>query len=160
MNSFQECPVAQTELFDKSVDSQQAVALALADDLVIAAPLPFTWMGNNSGAHHVEINIAQAIPEVIAALDHGAMETLSPEGTAAMFTEVIVSCKLALRLLHEAAEVARAVAHAKEVDVIAGDAIVKESNPMLEHSISEARAVFDSVQSAAKKELAVVAALG
>jgi hypothetical protein len=62
-------------------------------------------------------------------------------------------------LLHETAEVAEAIAHAKEVDMIAGDTKVKEGNPMLENSIPQARKVFDSVESAAQQEITVMAAM-
>jgi hypothetical protein len=96
---------------------------------------------------------------MIAVINHGAMESFSPEGAAAVLAEVIVLSKLALQLLHETAEVPETVAHPKEVNMVAGDTEVKESNPVFADSSPQAGAVFDSVESVAQKELAVVAAV-
>ena len=87
------------------------------------------------------------------------MEAISSKGTAAVLAEVIVLGKLSLQLLHEAAEVPETVAHAEKVDMITGDTIGKERNPVLANGIPQACAVFDSVEPAAQKELAVVAAV-
>jgi len=68
-------------------------------------------MAYDPGAHHVEVNVAQAIPQIIAAINHGAMESFSPEGAAAVLAEVIVLGKLSLQLLHKTAEVPETIAH-------------------------------------------------
>jgi cell division GTPase FtsZ len=116
-------------------------------------------MGYDPGAYHIEVNVSQAIPKMITTINHGAMETVSPEGAAAVLAEVIVLSKLSLQLLHEAAEIPETVAHPKEVNVITGDTKGKEGDPVFADSISQAGAVFDSVESEAQKELAVVAAM-
>ena len=68
-------------------------------------------MACKPGAHRVEANLAQAIPKMIAAINHGAMESFSPEGAAAVLAEVIVLGKLSLQLLHKTAEVPETIAH-------------------------------------------------
>ncbi|MGD0310135.1 MAG: hypothetical protein ABSC02_12705 [Acidobacteriota bacterium] len=159
MNLGQGFSIAQTQDVNQPVDFQQAVALAPTCELSIAAPGPLTWVGYDPGAHHVEVNVSQAIPKMIAAINHGAMETVSPEGAAAVLAEVVVFSKLSFQLLHEAAEVRETVAHPKEVDMITGDTKVKESNPVFAHGLPQAGAIFDSVEPEAQKELAVVTAM-
>jgi hypothetical protein len=159
MNLGQASSIAQTKEVNKPIDFQQAIALAFTDEFLIAAPAPFTRMGYNLGAHHIQVNVSQAIPQMIAAINHGAMETVSPEGAAAVLAQIIVLSKLSLQLLHEAAEVPETVTHPKEVNMITGDTKVKECNPVFANSIPQAGAVFDSVEPETQKELAIVAAV-
>jgi hypothetical protein len=56
-------------------------------------------------------------------------------------------------------KVPKAVAPAKEVDMVASDAIIKESDPVFADSIPQPGTVFDSVESVAQQELAVMAAV-
>jgi hypothetical protein len=78
---------------------------------MITAPCPIVGMGDNARPHHVEIDVSQTIPKMIAAIKHGGMKSFSPECSGAMFAKVVIACKLALQLLHESAEIWKAVAH-------------------------------------------------
>jgi hypothetical protein len=60
----------------------------VALDLSIWSLAPFAWVGYDPGAHHIEVNVSQAIPQMIAAINRSAMETVSPEGPAAALAEV------------------------------------------------------------------------
>jgi hypothetical protein len=83
-------------------------------------------------------------------INRGAMETVSPEGAAAVLAEIIVLSKLSLQFLHEAAEVPQTITHPKGVNMITGDTRAKESNPVFADSIPQAGAILDSVESEAQ----------
>ena len=148
MNLGQGFAVGQIQEFNKPLDIQQTKALALPNKLMITAPCPLIGMVYHAGAHHVEVDVAQAIPQVTATINHGAMESLSPESAAAMLAEVIIICKFAFQLLHKSAEIRKPIAHSKQMNMVAGYAKVKERYSMLVDSMSQAGAVFNSVESA------------
>ena len=152
-------PVRQIQHFNKPVDIQQTEPLAIADNLMISAPWPIHRVTYDTGANHVEINVTQAIPKMVTAIDHCGMESLSPEGAAAMFAEVVVISKLALQLLHELAEIARMLAHSGHMNVIAGDAEIQKRNAMFMNCVSKASAILDSIEPAFQQELSVVASV-
>jgi hypothetical protein len=91
---------------------------------------------HNTGAHHVQIDVTQAIPQIVAAIDHGGVESPSPERAGAMLAKVVVVGKLTLELLHESTEIAILFAHCSPVDMIAGDAEVQKRNAMFADCIS------------------------
>jgi hypothetical protein len=95
------------------------------------------------GVRHVAFNVAPAIPQTIATINHRATKSFSPEGAAAVLAEVTVLGELALQLLHETAEVPGIVAHPKEVDMVGGDTKIKESDPVFADSIPQAGAVLN-----------------
>jgi hypothetical protein len=61
-------------------------------------------MRDHAGAHHVQIDILDAIPQVLAVLDHGAVIAILPIGTASVFSPVEVARKTSFQLLHHATD--------------------------------------------------------
>jgi hypothetical protein len=116
-------------------------------------------MAYDTGAHHVQVDVTKAIPQMITAFNHRAMESFSQEGSTAPLAPVIVLPKLTLQLLHESAEVTQTVAHPEQMDMVAGNTESEKSDPVFLDRLPQAGAILCSIESPAQEELAVMTAV-
>jgi len=139
---------AQAQQLDKTLDVQKPKTLSDADNFTVATPSPLIGMAHNSGTHHIEINVAKAIPQMLSVLYHRAMKSLFPKGAAPVLAPVIVLRELTFQLLHETAQITETQAHQKQMNMVAGNTEVQENDPVFVDGVPQAAAVLDSINSA------------
>ncbi len=66
-------------------------------------------MAHDTCANHVEVDVAKAVPKVLAGVDRSAVETFSPERAGPVFAVDEVLREFALKLLPEPAHVVAAL---------------------------------------------------
>jgi hypothetical protein len=88
------------------------------------------------------------------------MKSVAPEGTGTVLQKIVVLAKLPLLLLHETTEIVRYIAHCEQMDMVACDAEVKQGDSMLVNCKPQTGAIFDSIDSEAQQEVAVMTSMG
>jgi hypothetical protein len=67
----------------------QIVAPAIRANLVVSAMRPFAGVPDHSGPNHIQIDISQAVFEMLTRLDRGAMIPVLPEGATPPLAPVV-----------------------------------------------------------------------
>lgn len=67
---------------------------------MVARMLPFRWMGDCSGPHHVVVNVEEALAQMGTALDKRRMIPSAPESSFSSRAPVIALSHAPLEILH------------------------------------------------------------
>ena len=145
--------------FQKAILVDQAIAGFLADQLLISAPAPISWMGDYACANHIEIYVLNAIPQMLAVLDHSAVVSVVPKGSAPMLAPVEIAGKIPLQLLHHAADTSGPGLDGSLMGVVRGEAIIQQGYTELSGHLPEPLAIFGAVTGKFKQELTIVTAM-
>jgi hypothetical protein len=117
-------------------------------------------MTDDSGAHHVEVDVPHAIPEVGAGFDHGHVKSAIPESSTPAFRPVVMGPEFTLEVLHEYADRHLAKGFDKKVRVIGGDAVVQHADLEAAHRRMQPAPIFPAHAIGSKEKAAVVATVG
>jgi hypothetical protein len=102
-------------------------------------------MCDHAGTDHVEIYVLNAIPQMLAAFDHGAVIPIFPKGAATMFAPVEIAGKVPLKLLHHAADASGLRLEDSLMGVVRGETVVQQGYSKLPGCQPETLAIFGPV---------------
>jgi hypothetical protein len=147
------------EQFQKAIHVQKAISSLLTDQFLVSTPLPFTRMRDNAGTNHIQIDILDAIPQMLTVFNHGAMISVLPKGAAPVFALVVKACEVSLELLHHATDSSSSGLDGNFMSVVRSQAIVKKRHSKLLGCLPEALAILGAIAGETEQERTVVTAV-
>lgn len=99
-----------------------------AGDFAVTTPRPVFRVADNTCSNHVQIDVSQTVQEVIGSFDDRAVEPVAPKCAGAILPAVVISRKIALEVVHEAADTNGIIAERKYVHMVGSEAVIEQRN--------------------------------
>jgi hypothetical protein len=117
-------------------------------------------MAHHPAPHHVQLDIAQAPPQIRSALDQRRVEVIPPKGVEPSFASVVGTGKLAGDQPHQLADLRAFLGIQEQMDVVGSEAVIQQGDLALGEVMTEPSAVAVPVARELEQELPVVTAVG
>jgi len=97
--------------------------LALAEKLIVTAPLPLAWMGDCAGTDHVHVDVHEAVQKMSAVFHGRTMERVFPHGSCALLAHIVTLCRGTGHQMHEAADGNLVIGMRQHMNMVARHAV-------------------------------------
>ena len=116
-------------------------------------------MANDSATDHIQLDVTEASPQIIALFDQRRVEVISPERVGSAFASVVKPGELAGHLSHHITDLESISGLHQQMDMIARQAIVQQRKPKLPEMLAKFRTVSIAVTGKLQQKRPVMAAV-